>query len=246
MTRIRFDGCDLSRVQRHPGTPSLDRTIEVMERYDAVVNWYKDFRPSLTEDEFDVLERFLGPGRGRCLDLGCGTGVAIPALTQLGWSVVGVDVSREMLERAQPHGAELVRASGDNLPFDDSSFDAAVSIWTHTDVDDFPALLRESARVLRADAPFVYIGAHPCFVGPHSRFIAAEGVPELHPGYRRTERYDRGPAIGPDGLRARVGATHLPLGLFVESFLDAGFAIERFEELGSREFPYVVALRCRR
>jgi SAM-dependent methyltransferase len=217
-----------------------------MERYDAVVNWYENFRPSLTEDEFDVLERFLGPGRGRCLDLGCGTGVAIPALTRLGWSVVGVDVSAEMLERAALHGAELVRASVDELPFDDASFDAAVSIWTHTDVDDFPALLHELARVLRAEAPFVYIGAHPCFVGPHSRFIAAEGVPELHPGYRRTERYDSGPAIGPDGLRARVGATHLPLGLFVQAFLDAGFAIERFEELGSREFPHVVALRCRR
>jgi SAM-dependent methyltransferase len=216
-----------------------------MERYDGVVDWYEEFRPSLNEDELDVLERFLGRGRGRCLDLGCGTGVAIPTLTQLGWSVVGVDVSKEMLRRAELHGAELVRASGDELPFGDSSFDAAVSIWTHTDVDDFPALLRESARVLRADAPFVYIGAHPCFVGPHSRFIAAEGVPALHPGYRRTERYDGGPAIGPDGLRAKVGATHLPLGLFVQAFLGAGFTIERFEELGSREFPYVVALSCR-
>jgi SAM-dependent methyltransferase len=217
-----------------------------MERYDGVVDWYQEFRPSLTEDELDVLERFLGPGRGRCLDLGCGTGVAIPALSRLGWSVVGVDVSPEMLERAALHGAELIRASGDELPFDAASFDAAVSIWTHTDVDDFPALLHELARVLRAEASFVYIGAHPCFVGPHSRFIAAEGVPELHPGYRRTERYDSGPAIGPDGLRVRVGATHLPLGLFVQAFLDAGFAIEQFEEVGSREFPYVVALGCRR
>jgi SAM-dependent methyltransferase len=217
-----------------------------MERYDGVVDWYQEFRPSLTEDELDVLERFLGPGRGRCLDLGCGTGVAIPALTRLGWSAVGVDVSAEMLERAALHDAELIRASSDGLPFDAASFDAAISIWTHTDVDDFPALLHELARVLRAEAPFVYIGAHPCFVGPHSRFIAGEGVPTLHPGYRRTERYDDGPAIGPDGLRARVGATHLPLGLFIQAFLDAGFEIEHFEELGSREFPHAVALGCRR
>ena len=215
-------------------------------RYDGVVEWYEDFRPSLNDEELDVLRRFLGPGRGRCLDLGCGTGVAIPELTRLGWTVVGVDVSEEMLSRARAFGAELHRAPAEALPFDDASFDAAVSIWTHTDVDDFPAILREGARVLRPGAPFAYIGAHPCFVGPHSRFIAAEGVPELHPGYRRTERYDGGPAIGPDGLRARVGATHLPLGLFVQSFLDAGFAIERFEELGSREYPYVVALHCRR
>jgi SAM-dependent methyltransferase len=129
---------------------------------------------------------------------------------------------------------------------DDESFDAAVSLWLHTDVDDFPAILREAARVLRPAAPFAYIGAHPCFVGPHSRFIAAEGVPTLHPGYGSTERYDAGPAISPEGLRARVGATHLPLGLFVQAFLDAGFRIEGFEELGWREYPYKVALRWRR
>jgi SAM-dependent methyltransferase len=215
-------------------------------RYDDVVDWYEDFRPSLNEDELDVLRRFLGQGRGRCLDLGCGTGVAMPELHRLGWTVVGVDVSEAMLSRARVHGTELHRGRAETLPFDDASFDAAVSLWLHTDVDDFNAILHEAARVLRPDAPFAYIGAHPCFVGPHSRFIAAEGVPALHPGYGSTGRYDGGPAIGPDGLRARVGATHLPLGLFVQAFVEAGFQIQGFEELGSREYPYEVALRCRR
>ena len=100
--------------------------------------------------------------------------------------------------------------------------------------------------MLRPGAPLVYIGAHPCFVGPHSRYVGAVGVPVLHPGYRATGRYREGPAISPEGLRARVGATHLPLGLFLQAFLDAGFALERFEELEDREYPYMVALRCRR
>ena len=55
--------------------------------------------------------------------------------------------------------------------------------------------------------------------------------------YVRSTRYS---------LRARVGATHLPLGLFLQAFLDAGLVLERFEELENREYPYVVALRCRR
>jgi SAM-dependent methyltransferase len=215
-------------------------------RYDRFVEWFEDFRPSLNDDEREVIRRFLGRGEGRCLDLGCGTGVAIPEVQRLGWSVVGVDVSEGMLSRARAHGAELHQASADSLPFEDGSFDAAVSLWLHTDADDFPAVLREAARVLKTEAPFAYVGAHPCFVGPHSRFIEAKGVPTLHPGYRNTERYDGGPAVGPDGLRARVGATHLPLGLFVQAFLDAGFQIEGFEELGSREYPYQLALRCRR
>jgi SAM-dependent methyltransferase len=217
-------------------------------RYDPHVDWYEAFRPSLSEDEIKVLNRFLGSGQGRCLDLGCGTGAAIPELTRLGWTVTGVDLSEEMLARAAERvfDVELMHASAEALPFDDATFDAGVSVWTHTDVEDFSALLREAARVLCPGAPFVYIGAHPCFVGPHSRFIAAEGLPELHPGYRSTGRYDGGPAIDPEGLRARVGATHLPLGLFVEAFLDTGFRIARLEELGRREYPYVVALSCRK
>jgi SAM-dependent methyltransferase len=215
-------------------------------RYDGLAAWYEEFRPSLSPDESDALERLLGPGDGRCLDLGCGTGVAFDPLRQLGWSVIGTDVSEDLLEAARERGMETVHALADSLPFDNGTFDAAVSIWTHTDVDDFAAVLDELARVLRAGAPFVYIGAHPCFVGPHSRFIEAKDVPVLHHGYRKTGRYDDGPAIGPDGLRARVGATHLPLGLFLQAFLDAGFTIEHFEELGSREFPYVVALHSRR
>lgn len=218
-------------------------------RYDAYVDWFEEYRPALSEDEVDVLRRFLGNGRGRCLDIGCGTGPAIPELTRLGWTVTGVDISDAMLASARERApeVELVQASAEALPFDDACFDAAISIWTHTDVDDFAAILREAARVLRPGAAFVYVGAHPCFVGPHSRFVVAEGVPGLHPGYRSTGRYDDGPALGPDGLRSRVGATHLPLDLFLQAFLDVGFRIVRFEELGlpEREFPYSLALGCR-
>jgi hypothetical protein len=39
---------------------------------------------------------------------------------------------------------------------------------------------------------------------------------------------------------------HLPLGRFVQSFLDARLSIEHFEELERREVPNTLALRCRR
>jgi SAM-dependent methyltransferase len=77
-------------------------------------------------------------------------------------------------------------------PFEDESFDAAISVWTHTDVGDFRATVAEVARVLRPGTPFVYIGGHPCFVGPHSLFVHAEGTPSFHPGDRPSRRYDAG------------------------------------------------------
>jgi SAM-dependent methyltransferase len=219
----------------------------VVARYDSIAAWYDDFRPSLNLAERDALERLLTAGAGRCLDLGCGTGIAAPVLSALGWSVIGVDASEGLLQLARGRGVEVVRGSVDALPFPDASFDAAVSLWTHTDVGDFGAALTEVARVLRPGGPFVYIGAHPCFVGPHSRFVAAEGVPELHPGYLQAGRYGtEAPGVGRDGLRAKVGGVHLPLGAFVRSFLDAGLALERFEELENRPYPFTIALRCRR
>jgi SAM-dependent methyltransferase len=219
-----------------------------LSRYDGVAEWYEGFRPSLKPDELDALQRLLGAGDGRCLDVGCGTGVSTVAVAELGWSAVGVDLSEDMLEVARGRGLEVVQGSADELPFEDETFDGAVSVWTHTDVEDFSAVIRETARVLRPEAPVVYIGAHPCFVGPHSLFVGAEGVPELQRGYRPSRRYDSSaPGVAkPDGLRARVDSAHLPLDVFLNAFLEAGFRIERLEELGDQDYPHVVALRARR
>jgi SAM-dependent methyltransferase len=219
-----------------------------LPRYDGLAEWYEEFRPVLSDDEIQALARLLGPGNGSCLDLGCGTGLPTAAVAELGWSVVGVDVSSDLLEVARTRGVEVLEARADALPFDDASFDAAISVWTHTDIDDFGAAVAEVARVLRRGAPLVYIGAHPCFIGPHSLYVSAEGVPELSEGYRRSDRYD-GSAFGvgnPDGVRIRVGAVHLTLHGLFDAFTSASFVVERFEELAAdRDYPHVVGLRAR-
>jgi SAM-dependent methyltransferase len=221
--------------------------VTSVAHYDGYADWFDGFTTSeLGLAGRALVAELLGPPSGKLIDVGCGTGAQTAAFAELGWAVAGVDVSDDQLRLAGARGLEVVRARAEQLPFEDAAFDAAVSMWTHTDVDDFPAAVREVARVLRPGAPFVYLGAHPCFVGPHSRFIRGEGMPTLHPGYRATGRYDDGPSITPDGLRARVGATHLPLGLFLSAFLEPGLTLERFEEPGDREYPYQLALRWRR
>ncbi|MGB2953360.1 MAG: methyltransferase domain-containing protein [Gaiellaceae bacterium] len=217
-------------------------------RYDEIAEWYeREFMASpLATAPRKTTLRLLGDGPGRLLDVGCGTGEHSAVFAGRGWTVTGVDVSEEMLRLARERGLDVVQADATSLPFREASFDAVASLWTHTDLDDFAAVVCEVARVLRPGGSFVYVGGHPCFVGPHSRFIAAEGVPELHPGYRTVGRYQEAPGVGPEGLRAKVGAVHVPLGLFVQTFLNAGFTLERFEEPGDREYPYMVALRARR
>jgi len=218
-------------------------------RYYEVAGWYD---ATLSGDSplaaipRETALRLLGTPVGRLLDIGCGGGSHTSAFTATGWQTVGLDVSEAQLELARERGCEVVQGRAESLPFDDASFDAAVSLWTHTDVEDWAAAVREARRVLRAGGPFVYVGVHPCFVGPHSLFVEGRGVPQLYAGwYRRSGRYDDAPGISPTGLRARVGATHLPLAELLQSFLGAGFRLEHVEEPGSGDYPIAIALRCR-
>ena len=222
-------------------------------RYDGLADWYDaEFAPTpLAETSWHAAVRLLGDGPGRLLDVGCGTGAHAAAFAERGWAVTGLDVSEDMLRRARERGVDVVRGDAAALPFDDESFDAVVSMWTHTDVDDFADVVRDVARVLRAQGRFVYVGPHPCFVGPHFRFVPDEGAPTLHPGYRKSGRQTAAPGFGSSGLRAKVGVVHLPLAAFLQAVLGAGLRLETFEEeeggdTPAREYPWMVALRCRR
>jgi len=217
-------------------------------RYDGLAEWYdREFAGDGPARQ--TVLALLGDGPGRLLDVGCGSGAHTTTFAERGWDVVGVDISEDLLDRARARGVEVINADAASLPFPDASFDAVVSMWTHTDVEDFGAVVRDGARVLRRGGAFVYLGVHPCFVGPHSEFAGAVGVPQLHAGhYRRAGRYTDAPGISPSGLRAKVGATHLPLASFVQAFADAGLRIECFDEpeAGGRDFPYMVAIRALR
>jgi SAM-dependent methyltransferase len=227
-------------------TQGYDRS---MARYDGIAEWYdREFLTSAPRPyRPDVALQLLGAASGRLLDLGCGTGAHTVGFRDAGWDVTGLDLSDDMLSHARKRGLAVVRGNATALPFEDGGFDAVVSLWTHTDVDDFAAAVSEAARVLRPGGPFVYVGLHPCFVGPHSRFFGAEGVPELHGGYLHEGRYGtEAPGVASEGLRAKVGAVHLTLGTFLRCFIDAGLTLEHFEEIENRPYPFMIALRWRR
>ena len=221
-------------------------------RYDGLADEYDrfadDHSPYYVVAD-GALRRLLGSGPGRCLDVGCGGGRYDPTLLELGWTPVGVDESADQLRLAgrKLPGVELLRANAGALPFADASFDAAVSLFTHTDFDDFAAAIAEVRRVLRPGGRLVYVGNHPCFVGPAQEHVET-GLPRLHPGYRRTGRWDAENAIGasPGGWRARLGSfVHLPLGAFLSAF--AGFTLEHVEEPDDGwEYPRMIAVAVTR
>lgn len=122
-----------------------------------------------------ILERFVGVGNPfsirtvrsgeRVLDVGCGCGLDAFVAATLGGprgKVVGIDLTPEMLEwprRAQEEvRAENVcfmEAAVEALPFDDASFDVAISNGVLNLVPDKDAAFREIARVLRSGGELV-------------------------------------------------------------------------------------------
>ncbi len=218
--------------------------------YDEIADWYEEeflggrARIAVRDDDPLGIDRalrdLLGPGTGCCLEIGCGTGVHAARVRELGWSPVGVDLSAGMLRHARDR-LPMALADAGRLPVRTGSVPAVISMMVHTDMPGYPAVLREAARVLRPGGVFVHVGVHPCFCGG----FADRGDPDavvIRPGY--LDGHWTKASWTDQGLRDKVGATHLPLPALMHAFLDAGLTPERFAE-GGGPSPTVLAMRAR-
>ena len=101
------------------------------------------------------------PGK-RVLDLGCAGGFMAEALHDLQSDVTGIDPAADAIDAAAAHAAETGRAisfdvgAGEDLPYDDASFDAVVCVDVLEHVRDLPLVLLEVARVLEPGGQFLF------------------------------------------------------------------------------------------
>lgn len=128
---------------------TLARDRYVAERFDRLEGRFKDL---VAEDDprLSALVDALRPIEGKLLlDLGCGKGRFARRLTDRGATVIGLDISRKMLERADR--TPRVLASAASIPFAEKTFDAvyAVEVFEHLDRRGIDVAAREIYRVLR-------------------------------------------------------------------------------------------------
>lgn len=94
-------------------------------------------------------------GYGKVLDLGCGEGRLVRALTEKGLDAYGLDISQVAIDRANTYmPGRFFCGSALELPFADQEFDTVVSTdcLEHIHPDDVPRAIAEIRRVCKKHA----------------------------------------------------------------------------------------------
>ncbi len=107
-------------------------------------------------------------GKGdRIIEVGIGTGLSLP-LYPSGCEIVGIDVTRKMLEKAQKKKAkqkldhvDLFEMDAENMTFNDNSFDHAVAAFVVTVVPNPEKMVSEMKRVTKPGGSIVILN-HFC------------------------------------------------------------------------------------
>jgi len=148
-----------------PAQQSWDRRLrrafdEWAPEYRADVEWRLESRghaySRLAETVWEALGR---PAAGLILETGCGPGpVGERVHRSHRVNLVGLDISREMLLRAEGRAYDaLIHASAEALPLRSSSIDGVYSTFMLHSVRDRRRALRELRRVLKPGAPGVIV-----------------------------------------------------------------------------------------
>ena len=108
-------------------------------------------------------EALLRAAAGDVLEIGAGTGANLPFYNGAVHTLTFTEPERPMLRRLrkriqeQKPSTKLLRAPAEDLPFNDGSFDIAVSTLVLCTVDDQRRALHELRRVLRPGGKLLFI-----------------------------------------------------------------------------------------
>jgi ubiquinone/menaquinone biosynthesis C-methylase UbiE len=204
-----------------------------------------------TEEEL----RLIGDMKGkRVADLGCGTGQAAIALARQGATVIAVDDSLRMLDRARSLAERLeIRVEWHHSDISDLAFlradsiDAVLSIYALSEVGDLSRFLRQVHRVLKARSAFVFSYEHPLAVA-----IGREPPESPAPAPIRYIVQESYFATDPVTVEREGEPVQLHIRPISETFTEltrAGFRVEAMAEIsagGDSPVPSTIVWRARK
>jgi len=205
---------DAKRNQTFPDGPGANFLSEIA--IDAGIShfYWKPARCLFRILELDAYLSANYQAASPCLDLGCGDGAVVRALTNIGIvnaPVVGLEYSQEPIATARklPCYSHLVRASAEAIPFRTGSFDSVVCNGVLCAIRNTPDnAISEAARVLKSGgslfltiptSSFVTKLLWPRWFDKVSRKAAAVYI------HRFNERMDHlGPYLSPEEWKEKL------------------------------------------
>jgi demethylmenaquinone methyltransferase / 2-methoxy-6-polyprenyl-1,4-benzoquinol methylase len=128
----------------------------------------------------------------KVIDVACGTGEQSIAFTRAGCSVVGIDISSEMLAKAQKKvddgmDIEFICQDASLLPYEDATFDVAtISLGLHDMPKDMALkVLGEMKRITKPDGKIVIVEHHtsPTLFGKLMHWIMMRFDTRYYPAF---------------------------------------------------------------
>ncbi|MFC1475426.1 class I SAM-dependent methyltransferase [Candidatus Zixiibacteriota bacterium] len=136
---------------------SNDNVFEIIRSgYDKIAGRYVEEREKI--DNWQEIDEFCAklPAKAKILDVGCGTGIPIARyLSQNGFEVVGIDLSKEMVTVAKRNvqGARFLQMNMTDIEFPPESFDGLISCYAifHVPRSEHAAIFQSFYRILKPD-----------------------------------------------------------------------------------------------
>ena len=207
----------------------------------SVADWYEEHLAGDDTYHAKVIApnvmRILAPKKGmRVLDLGCGEGYFSRMFRSSGAEVVGVDIAKELVEKAkrQRGDIEYVVSDAKDLSFaQNNSFDAIVCVLALQNMERLEPVFKECERVLRHDGRFLFVLNHPVFrIAKRSSWGWDETLKAQYrrlDGYlsARREKIDMSPGKGTGDA---TWSFHRSLQDYAKALAGAEFAVTKMEE----------------
>ena len=107
-----------------------------------------EFWKKIFEAELDYILQEL-KGTKDVLSIGCGPAIIEKGLSQHGFNVTGLDISKEALGQV-PDTIRIVEGSAESMNLADSSFDAVIYVASIQFIEKYKEAIKQTARVLRS------------------------------------------------------------------------------------------------
>jgi ubiquinone/menaquinone biosynthesis C-methylase UbiE len=208
------------------------------------------------------------------IDVACGQGYFSHAFANDGATVIGSDISKELIKLAQnrkPEAGAKIEfhvAPSDKLDFiKEGQADVAVIVLAIQNIKDINSTFTECARALKSGGRLILVLNHPAFRIPQRS--SWEWAKELL--FRRIDAYnsedsfkiDMTPGEKDERKKIHTLSFHRPLQVYFKSLRKAGFVVSGLEEWIShkksqtgprsaeedrmrKEIPMFICLECRK